>query len=282
MSRRNGGRPAARRIGKRTGAIALAVATAAALAAGCGSSPEPAPTTTNVEVASATTPPEGTSFQKPPEPKHLDVATKEQRANAETAKQAKAEKSHPDRPTPAEIRAAARTGDIPPASAGTNGSFDPSKSNGDRAIVPETVPATPHEAKSRAILLGRTALAPADAPEPIQAAISAANQIVGTPYIWGGGHASWYSKGYDCSGSVSYALAGAGFLDRPLTSGDLASWGAPGPGRWLTVYANGSHTYAVIAGLRWDTVGDAHGTGPRWHAESPYPHGFVARHPPGY
>jgi hypothetical protein len=116
----------------------------------------------------------------------------------------------------------------------------------------------------------------------VKRAIDAANTIVGQPYVWGGGHASFYSHGYDCSGSVSFALAGGGFLQAPLASGGLERWGAPGPGKWITVYANGSHAYAVIAGLRWDTVGDAKGTGPRWHVALPYPQGFVARHPPGY
>ncbi len=126
------------------------------------------------------------------------------------------------------------------------------------------------------------ALAPPQAPRAIQAAIAAADSIVGTPYIWGGGHASWSSPGYDCSGAVSFALAGGGFLDTPLGSSQLESWGDPGPGRWLTVYANAEHTYVVIAGLRFDTVGDARGTGPRWHPVPVSSEGFVARHPPGY
>jgi hypothetical protein len=100
--------------------------------------------------------------------------------------------------------------------------------------------------------------------------------------VWGGGHASWYSNGYDCSGSVSFALFGGGMIPRPLTSGDLEGWGAPGPGKWITVYANGGHTFAEIAGLRWDTVGDAQGTGPRWHLAPASGAGFVVRHPPGY
>jgi membrane-bound lytic murein transglycosylase B len=126
------------------------------------------------------------------------------------------------------------------------------------------------------------AAAPATAPPAVKAAIAAANSIATTPYVWGGGHASFYSYGYDCSGAVSFALYGAGLLDTPLTSGSLASYGEPGPGKWITIYANATHTYVVIAGLRWDTVGDAHGTGPRWHAEPPYPEGFVVRHPVGY
>ncbi|HVS99821.1 MAG TPA: lytic murein transglycosylase [Solirubrobacterales bacterium] len=126
------------------------------------------------------------------------------------------------------------------------------------------------------------AAAPAAAPPAVKAAIAAANSIVTTPYVWGGGHASFYSYGYDCSGAVSFALYGGGLLDTPLTSGALESYGEPGPGKWITIYANATHTYMVIAGLRWDTVGDAHGTGPRWHAEPPYPEGFVVRHPAGY
>ncbi len=126
------------------------------------------------------------------------------------------------------------------------------------------------------------ASAPRNAPPAVKAAIAAANSISTTPYVWGGGHGSWYSYGYDCSGAVSFALYGAGLLDTPLTSGSLESYGEPGPGRWITIYANATHTYAVIAGLRWDTVGDATGTGPRWHVEPPYPEGFVVRHPTGY
>jgi len=133
-----------------------------------------------------------------------------------------------------------------------------------------------------AALLGNLASAPRSAPPAVKAAIAAANSISTTPYIWGGGHSSWYSYGYDCSGAVSFALYGAGLLDTPLTSGQLESYGEPGPGKWITIYASPTHTYAVIAGLRWDTVGNANGSGPRWHAEPPYPEGFVVRHPTGY
>jgi soluble lytic murein transglycosylase-like protein len=133
-----------------------------------------------------------------------------------------------------------------------------------------------------AVLFNNLASAPRSAPPAVKAAIAAANSISTTPYVWGGGHGSWYSYGYDCSGAVSFALYGAGLLDTPLTSGSLESYGEPGPGRWITIYASPTHTYAVIAGLRWDTVGDAEGTGPRWHVEPPYPEGFVVRHPTGY
>ena len=125
-------------------------------------------------------------------------------------------------------------------------------------------------------------LAPPGVPDRVKGAINAANTIVGRPYAWGGGHGSWYASGYDCSGAVSFALAGGGFLASPLASGQFDSWGAAGRGRWITIYASPSHAYAVIAGFRWDTVGDANGSGPRWHRAGVPPAGFVARHPPGY
>jgi cell wall-associated NlpC family hydrolase len=144
------------------------------------------------------------------------------------------------------------------------------------------LPAGLETAGPTAVLDGTLASAPSGAPAAVKAAIAAANSISTTPYVWGGGHGSWISSGYDCSGAVSFALYGAGLLDRPLTSGELESYGEPGPGRWITIYASPTHTYAEIAGLRWDTVGDAQGTGPRWHVEPPYPEGFVVRHPAGY
>ena len=112
------------------------------------------------------------------------------------------------------------------------------------------------------------------------AAIEAANSIATTPYIWGGGHGSFESSGYDCSGAVSFALNGGGFLSSPLDSTGLETWGEPGPGQWITVYANAGHAWMIIAGLAFDTVG---GAGPRWHP-SPVDstEGFIARHPPGY
>ena len=89
------------------------------------------------------------------------------------------------------------------------------------------------------------ASAPESAPPAVKAAIAAANSITTTPYVWGGGHGSCYSYGYDCSGAVSFALYGAGLLDTPLTSGSLESYGEPGPGKWITIYANATHAYMV-------------------------------------
>jgi cell wall-associated NlpC family hydrolase len=247
------------------------------------------------------------SEERPPHPSHLDVASPAQEARrveeARSASRARTQpqrKKHGQQPQPQESQPpqpqpapspgpsssappAAASGALPPASAGTNGSFKPPASGEYKKITPQTIGRLEEEgAAGLAVLLNGIALAPPSAPEPIKAAISGANEIVGRPYVWGGGHQSWYSAGYDCSGAVSYALGAAGLLSAPLDSTRLESWGDPGPGRWLTVYANAGHAYAVIAGLRFDTVGDARGTGPRWHAEGPYPQGFVARHPPGY
>jgi hypothetical protein len=123
---------------------------------------------------------------------------------------------------------------------------------------------------------------PASAPARIKAVIAAANRIRTKPYVWGGGHGRWWDAGYDCSGSVSYALHGGEFLESPLPSGPMERWGLPGEGRWITVYANGGHAYAVIAGVRWDTSGDSNGTGPRWHEDLRDNVGYVARHPAGF
>jgi len=139
-------------------------------------------------------------------------------------------------------------------------------------------PLTPGESAS--FISESQASVPSAAPSAIAAAIEAANSIATTPYIWGGGHGSFESSGYDCSGAVSFALHGGGFLESPLDSTGLETWGEPGPGRWITVYANSEHAWIIIAGLAFDTVG---GPGPRWHP-SPVdsPAGFIARHPPGY
>jgi cell wall-associated NlpC family hydrolase len=167
---------------------------------------------------------------------------------------------------------------MPAASVGNNGSYTPPPPSERKRVHSAT-----HEVGGvpSALLVNGTALAPPSAPEPIKQMISSANLIVKQPYRLGGGHGSWRSRGYDCSGAVSYALAGAGLLGAPLTSGQFMSYGEPGPGRWLTIYANGGHVYAVIAGLRWDTVGNARGSGPRWHPLDAYPAGFEARHLPG-
>jgi hypothetical protein len=133
-----------------------------------------------------------------------------------------------------------------------------------------------------ATLINGNAVAPPDAPPKVKAVIAAANHIDRLPYVWGGGHLGWRSSGYDCSGSVSYALHGAGLLGRPLVSGQLTSFGKNGVGRWITIYAHPGHVYMVIAGLLYDTMYDPPGiTGPRWHRQMIPSTGFVARHPGG-
>lgn len=133
-----------------------------------------------------------------------------------------------------------------------------------------------------AALSGGIATAPPGAPNAVKQAIVAANQIRGRPYVWGGGHTSFLSRGYDCSGAVSYVLHAAGLLDRTMVSGQLAYWGEAGLGRWITVYANDQHVFMVIAGLRFDTRDDPPGvTGPRWKRAWVDSSRFAARHPAG-
>lgn len=127
---------------------------------------------------------------------------------------------------------------------------------------------------------GRTAIAPASAPQPVKDAIAAANRITTKPYRYGGGHGSFEDSGYDCSGAVSYALHGGDLLDRPLDSSGFMRWGDAGKGAWITVYAHSGHAYVMIAGLRFDTSG-AGEKGPRWREESRSTRGYTARHPRG-
>jgi cell wall-associated NlpC family hydrolase len=136
----------------------------------------------------------------------------------------------------------------------------------------------------RAVLRNGIAYAPSRAPQNVKNAIWAANTLRRKPYVWGGGHGSFSDHGYDCSGSVSYALHGAGVLAAPLPSSDLMRYGERGRGRWITVYARSGHTFAVIAGLRLDTtdLGRGGDVGPRWYVDGRDTRGFVARHPAGF
>ena len=150
------------------------------------------------------------------------------------------------------------------------------------------VPPPPPPKKAR-IWHGK-ALAPRGAPRRVKRVIRAANRLIGKPYRYGGGHVAFTSRldtGYDCSGSVSYALYGGRFLRSPLDSGSFASWGRRRPGRWITVYTNPGHAYLVVAGLRFDTSmhdPDAPGpaTGPRWSKRLRRSASFIPRHPRGY
>jgi cell wall-associated NlpC family hydrolase len=130
------------------------------------------------------------------------------------------------------------------------------------------------------VLRDGTAVAPENAPDVVKRVILAANEIAKFPYKWGGGHGAWRDNGYDCSGSVSFALAGAGLLKGPLTSGGFLNYGASGPGRWITIYTNPGHVFMTVAGLRFDTSGQGR-AGTRWQAESVSTAGFAVRHIPG-
>jgi hypothetical protein len=169
---------------------------------------------------------------------------------------------------------AALWGGAAPASAQTGG-----------AVAPGAAPPAAGVPGVATLAADGSAIPPTDAPRAVRKAINAANKIRFKPYRWGGGHRRWKDKGYDCSGAVSYVLHAAGLLRAPMPSGPLANtWGAPGIGRWITVYANGGHAFAVIAGLRWDTsaVGEAlnSGSGPRWRTTARSPAGYRARFAP--
>jgi cell wall-associated NlpC family hydrolase len=124
------------------------------------------------------------------------------------------------------------------------------------------------------------AVPPASAPPEVQAVIEAGNKIAKKPYKYGGGHGRWRDSGYDCSGSISYALHGGDLLDTPLDSGQFMRWGRRGRGKWITIRANSGHAYMIVAGLRFDTSG-RRSRGTRWSRKMRRPRGFRARHPAG-
>jgi peptidoglycan hydrolase-like protein with peptidoglycan-binding domain len=149
------------------------------------------------------------------------------------------------------------------------------------AIPEETAPAPETESGKARITRDGLAIAPADAPEEVKQVIAAGNEIATKPYKYGGGHGQWNDSGYDCSGSVSYALHGAGLVGRPRDSGEFMSWGASGRGDWITVYAHGGHVYMMVAGIRFDTSGRAE-DGTRWHSTRASREGYTVRHPSGF
>ena len=147
----------------------------------------------------------------------------------------------------------------------------------------ETPPKTgPVVEGNRAVVRGGKCHPPANAPLAVKKAIWACNYLVGRPYVWGGGHGTFYDRGYDCSGSISFLLHHAGVLAQPTTSKGLKNFGAPGSGRWITIYARDGHTFAIVCGVRLDTTGrSGRDEGPRWRRNDRGPRGFVVRHPPG-
>jgi hypothetical protein len=169
-----------------------------------------------------------------------------------------------------------------PAMAQTGGSGPP----GSTTTTTTTTTPTTTSGSTAQLQSNGTALAPASAPRQVRKAIAAANKIHTRPYIWGGGHRSFKSRGYDCSGAVSYVLHAAGLLRSPMASGPLMAWGAPGIGSWITVYANRTHAWMTVAGLRFDTssVGESlnQGSGPRWRTSMRSGTGYAARYFPGF
>ena len=126
-----------------------------------------------------------------------------------------------------------------------------------------------------------TAVAPLGAPDEVQSIVAAANAIAKFPYIWGGGHGSFVARGYDCSGSLNYAFKAAGLIDTTMVSGEYAKWGESGPGKWITIYANGGHVFMVVGGVRYDTSFRDGPRGTRWQTAKRSLAGFEVRHPVG-
>ena len=158
------------------------------------------------------------------------------------------------------------------------GAAPSSTANYTSATPPTRGPTVPG---NRAAIRNGIAYAPENAPLAVKRAIWATNYLTRKPYVWGGGHATFYDTGYDCSGTVSFLLKHAGALDQPAGSSELTRYGNDGPGRWITIYARPGHVFATVAGLRLDTTGFSGDEGPRWRRDGRSPWGFTERHPAG-
>src|SRR5215207_946695 len=146
----------------------------------------------------------------------------------------------------------------------------------------EPEPARPATGETAVLNPDGTATAPESAPDVVKAVIDAGNRIIDKPYKYGGGHGRWEDSGYDCSGSMSYALHGGRLLDQALTSSGFSSWARAGKGAWITTYGSGGHSYMVVAGLRFDTgYNDSDSDGPDWSTKMRPASGYTARHPEG-
>jgi hypothetical protein len=146
----------------------------------------------------------------------------------------------------------------------------------------EPEPAQPATGEKAVLNADGTATAPESAPDVVKAVIAAGNRIIDKPYKYGGGHGRWEDSGYDCSGSMSYALHGGGLLEDALTSSGFSRFGDAGKGQWITTYGSGGHSYMVVAGLRFDTgYNDSSSSGPKWSAKMRPSSGYVQRHPAG-
>jgi cell wall-associated NlpC family hydrolase len=149
-------------------------------------------------------------------------------------------------------------------------------------VYTKPAPAQPATGETAVLNPDGTATAPESAPQVVKDVIAAGNRIIDKPYKYGGGHGRWEDSGYDCSGSMSYALHGGGLLNRAMTSSDFSRWGRAGKGQWITTYGSGGHSYMIVAGLRFDTgYNDSDSDGPDWSAKMRPASGYTARHPNG-
>ena len=219
--------------------------------AGCGAAEDAAPRAEVKSAAKAELPP-----LPKPRPKLVEpVAGQAESASAEIA----------------DAGVAAAEEDAPKPTGPASGTLE-------RADVPSAINGGTRNATA---LDNGVALPPLEAPTAVLKIIEAGNAIARTPYKWGGGHGRFVDTGYDCSGSVSFALYAAGLIEGPRASGPLMSWGKAGPGKWVTIYSSPGHVYMEVAGIRFDTSG-AKATGSRWQNDLRGQRaGFVARHPPG-
>jgi cell wall-associated NlpC family hydrolase len=235
---------------------AAASASAGGAASGAGAGPSVAAAAgRRISVAQAPDPQESISYPAPASAHHVAAATPSRASEAIVAAGA---------PSDAEVRAELRQMQAVERSASEAQRKRLAPVPGGRSIGGDgTIPI------------------PANVPEAVQRVIAGANAIADFPYVFGGGHGSFVDNAYDCSGSVSYALAAAGLLSVPETSGELESWGAPGPGRYVTVLANAGHTYMYVNGLMYNTAGRSGVYASRWQVATVSSAGFVARHWPG-
>ena len=145
----------------------------------------------------------------------------------------------------------------------------------------EETPVTESPAEEATVTADGLAVAPASAPAEVKAVIDAGNRIATKPYKYGGGHGRWNDSGYDCSGSISYALRGGGLISRAHDSSEFMRYGKSGRGAWITIYANSGHAYMVVAGVRFDTSARKRGSS-RWTAQGRSARGYTTRHPTGF
>jgi len=181
--------------------------------------------------------------------------------------------------TLANVKAFQRAHGLTPDGVVGPGTVQALRNLGDHSAGDNSSPAPTAPVGHARLLSNGLAVAPADAPQAIKDVIAAGNRIATKPYIYGGGHGTWHDAGYDCSGSVSYALHGGGLIDTQLDSTSFESWGSSGHGRWITIYANGGHAWMIVAGLRFDTSG---ANPSRWQPADRSADGYVVRHPTGY